>query len=302
MKLRFLSIFSVPILFASCVTQWGNYDPILHRTAAYSVEDGNLVLEEPDEEDGSDFSDLSEHRKAMHRSIWERVRALVPDEYEPYIHRLVIESDGFGETAAYVEPAEGENSLDLSSWTLGMDVVDSIDHMGNFWDEDMDKTILHEFAHILSFNSSQADPVDYSDAEDLSWQETWDFNKKYREPNLIMNEDSYLNLFFLEFWGAEQIKKWIDLYDLSEEEYLLGMREISVEYHTDFVSDYAMTNPTEDFAESFTAFVLQDEMPEKELGSHRKLRFFYDFPEFVEMRDQMRAVLPEEYSQPSLYY
>ena len=301
MKLRFLSIFLVPILFESCVTPLGHYGPIIHRTAAYSVEDGKLVLEEPNEEDGSDFSDISEHRQALHRSIWARVRALVPDQYEQYIHRLVIESDGPAETAAYVEAAEGENSLDLSSWTLSMDIVDSIDHMGNFWDEDMDETIIHEFAHILSFNSSEADPADYNDMEDLSWRDTWDFSEQYREAGSILRKDSYLNLFFLEFWGAEQIQQWFNLESLNQDEYFLDMLEISVQYHTDFVSDYAMTNPAEDFAESFTSFVLRDEIPEKDLGSHRKVRFFYDFPEVAEMRNEIRAALPEQYSNPSIH-
>lgn len=301
MKLRFLSIFLVPILFESCVTQSGHSDPIIHRTAAYSVEDGNLVLEEPDEEDGSDFSDLSEHRQALHRSIWARVRALVPDQYEQYIHRFVIESDGPAETAAYVEAAEGENSLDLSSWTLSMDIVDSIDHTGNFRDEDMDKAIIHEFAHILSLNSSEADPADYNDMEDLSWRDTWDFSEQYREAGSILRKDSYLNLFFLEFWGAERIQQWFNMESLNQDEYFLDMLEISVQYHTDFVSDYAMTNPSEDFAESFTSFVLRDEIPEKDLGSHRKVRFFYDFPEVAEMRNEIRAALPEQYSNSSIH-
>ena len=93
---------------------------------------------------------------------------------------------------------------------------------------------------------------------------------------------------------------------------------------TRFVTYYAGTHPAEDFAESFTVFVLWDEEAianhkkwcTKEgwnlislrtgIGSYwkwcdkiyrdnsiweEKIRFFYDFPELVEMRDFIRKNL-----------
>jgi hypothetical protein len=49
----------------------------------------------------------------------------------------------------------------------------------------------------------------------------------------------------------------------------------------------------EDFAESFTWFILYDK-PEGELVSHQKILFFYDYPELVAMRDEIREALPED--------
>ena len=288
MKLCFVLPFLAAALFVSCVSRRDFDSSFTHRIAAYTVEDGRLVPEEPEEEDTSDVPPLSEPRRAVHRDIWERTRRIIPDQYEQYIKRFVIDSDGFGEVAAYVEPAEGENSLDFSSWTLGMDDVDSIDHMGHFLDEELDITLIHEFAHILSFNDSQADPAD--DLDDPGWVDTWDFSRQYRTSEAVLREDSYLNRFFLEFWGADQIYRWFDPDT--------GMNEINVRYHTDFVSDYAMTNPDEDFAESFLTFVMDSEIPRGDFISHRKVRFFYDFPELVKIRDEIRAVLPEEYNRP----
>ena len=101
-------------------------------------------------------------------------------------------------------------------------------------------------------------------------------------------------------------------------------------YDDRFVTHYSMTHPAEDFAESFTAFVLWDEeviSNHKKLCSEKKgqwgrasgwnmihdgdwsywhwchkiysynaiweekIRFFYDFPELVEMRDFIRSNL-----------
>ena len=91
------------------------------------------------------------------------------------------------------------------------------------------------------------------------------------------------------------------------------------------MSNYAATNPAEDFAETFTTFVLWDDEEidnykkwcAKDMGNgwslineqglsywkqcekiyrdnsiwEEKIRFFYDFPELVEMRDFIRSNL-----------
>ena len=96
-------------------------------------------------------------------------------------------------------------------------------------------------------------------------------------------------------------------------------------YSDQFITYYAGSDPAEDFAESFTAFVLwDDELIDKhkkwcatvgDSGWHlileeglsywkwcekvyrdnsiweEKVRFFYDFPELVEMRDFIRSNL-----------
>ena len=65
-------------------------------------------------------------------------------------------------------------------------------------------------------------------------------------------------------------------------------------YKKQFVTDYAATNPDEDFAESYMLFVL-NEKPTKStvsfIHSDQKFLFFYDFPELVEMRDFIRSNL-----------
>ncbi len=137
----------------------------------------------------------------------------------------------------------------------------------------------------------------------------------YDEWSGCMKDDSYLNLFFQKFWA-----------DIYSEHSFAGERVAADEFYKKyddwFVTGYAMTNPAEDFAESFTAFVLWNEekiadakkvcseaggsvvkiegwtyfkwcnkaYPDNAIWEE-KIRFFYDFPELVEMRDFIRSNL-----------
>ena len=295
MQWKYGSVLAMGLLCFSCATvpQWGEM-PMEH-VAVYTVEGSNLVLETSEQEDVRPSRPVADRHRVFHQAIWDRAREIIPDAYEHYIRYFDISSDGLEGGMAYVEPGQEDGRTDLSSWTLSMDIVDSVDHMGEFRSEELDITLIHEFAHILSINDGQADPVAVEDYDDDRWIETWDFTDRYRTFDAVFRKDSYLNRFFQEFWGAEQIQEWfaVEAQSKDEAEYWTVFTALTVHYHTDFVSDYAMTNPEEDFAESFTHFVLE-EKPTGELLSHRKIRFFYDYPELVRIRDEIRAVLPAE--------
>jgi hypothetical protein len=57
-----------------------------------------------------------------------------------------------------------------------------------------------------------------------------------------------------------------------------------------FVTDYAATDPSEDFAESFAYFVL-DPAPSGTAEKDRKLQFFWHFPDLVRDREYLRKGL-----------
>ena len=132
-----------------------------------------------------------------------------------------------------------------------------------------------------------------------------------------LKDDSYMNKFFQKFWT-----------DIYPEYYYGGEQVITTsafhqKYYDQFVTWYAADQPTEDIAESFRAFILWDEEAianykkwckkegwgnfiqnqgltyEKKCEKiyrdnsiwEEKIRFFYDFPELVEMRDFIRSNL-----------
>ena len=70
------------------------------------------------------------------------------------------------------------------------------------------------------------------------------------------------------------------LLESDEEDYILAFNQMLIKYYTDFVSDYAMNSPDEDFAESFYHFVTTEKTEGKTLSS-RKILFFYEIPEMI---------------------
>jgi hypothetical protein len=58
----------------------------------------------------------------------------------------------------------------------------------------------------------------------------------------------------------------------------------------EFVSSYAVTSPEEDLAESFLYFVLSPESAGERVAEE-KMRFFQQFPDLVNLRQQMRTNL-----------
>ena len=163
--------------------------------------------------------------------------------------------------------------------------------------------MYHENAHILSLGSSQADndgiPDDlyeepYTELRELFQEKTSACVNYYSDVPGCMNGNSYLNLFFQKFWAdISPSFKWY--YEFDDNDKFEDHNALFYKKHsTQFVTDYAATNPDEDFAESFTAFVLK-EKPTKStvsfIHSDQKILFFYDFPELVEMRDFIRSNL-----------
>ena len=165
--------------------------------------------------------------------------------------------------------------------------------------------MIHENAHILSLGSSQSDnddPYSSTGIDDLYEEPYTELIEIVQEkedacaPNYYtdvsgcMKNNSYMNKFFQEFWvDIYPSFKWFyefDDYDKFEDHNDLFYQK----YKTQFVTWYAATNPDEDFAESFTIFVLK-EKPTKSTIADQKILFFYDFPELVEMRDFIRKNL-----------
>ncbi len=118
-------------------------------------------------------------------------------------------------------------------------------------------TIIHELGHIISLNTSQVDP----DATNC--------------PNLKLDEgcahkDSAINAFWNKYWK--------------------GITNPEFDDNT-FVTEYAASNETEDFAETFAFFVLGKDTGLSNSVKDQKIKLFYSFPELVAIRNEMRQAL-----------
>jgi hypothetical protein len=112
-------------------------------------------------------------------------------------------------------------------------------------------TIVHELAHIVTLNTAQVD-------DNATTCSTLDLAEGCSVPT------SYINQFNSQFWANGASSNG-----------------------NAFVSDYASTNVAEDIAESFTAFVLQDR-PTGNSIADQKINFFYNYPEMVALRSELR--------------
>ena len=84
---------------------------------------------------------------AQHR-IWDFFAKIIPSDQRREIKTFVIATDGRGGVLASISLL----TADLASWQLNVDIVDSVDPTN------MTYTLLHEFGHLLTLDSSQEIP------------------------------------------------------------------------------------------------------------------------------------------------
>ena len=176
---------------------------------------------------------------------------------------------------AAVAPLEGDPTL----WLLSVDPADTSDAV------ELDYTLIHEFAHLLTLNNAQVPGIDEGDFFALEQAEQ--SCSTYFPGEGCANDDSYINLFVQRFW-TDLLAEFGDLEQLGEDAYWDAVDQITQRYGDHFVTEYAMTNPAEDMAETFSVFVLQDR-PAGSTVAEQKVLFLYEFPELVTLRDEIRA-------------
>lgn len=221
--------------------------------------------------------------REYHETLWDMYRTLIPVKYRENITGLDLITDGYDGVVAHVMPSMD----DPRDWVLSLDVLDS----GVNIDEVM-KTLIHETAHVLTIGHKQV-PVDRKYLE--AFDEEKDISS-YRNKcktvflkNGCARKTSYINQFYNEFWKPIE-QEWTEKKIEESEE---AQIEFYKEKHDDFVSLYGTTNVTEDIADTFTAFILQDSKKVKEGTElkYKKIAFFYQFPELVKMRAEVLSGL-----------
>jgi hypothetical protein len=141
------------------------------------------------------------------------------------------------------------------------------------WKKDMAITLIHEYAHLLSLGKKQMD----LGRGEIKCKKTGTI---YIEGYGCSKKKSYIQAFGKRFWTAEDVE---EAYESQEEHSSLFYKR----HEGEFVTQYAATNITEDFAESFTDFILRAKPPGTNVAE-QKVLFFYRYPELVKMRAEMR--------------
>lgn len=160
------------------------------------------------------------------------------------------------------------NSEICDKWILNMD----ISKFQDIAESEFKRIAVHEFGHALSLNNSQ-----------------FNIGEKDNPKNYVTSmegvakEDAYINQFYLKNWTDEMKKDWKEKGRDREK-----TKSFYEKYSDAFLTEYAASNPVEDFAESFMFFVMEDKIRNGSLVKDDKVNFFYDYPYFTKIRNKIR--------------
>ena len=216
---------------------------------------------------------------AQHEAVWERFSEIIPSEFRPEIESF--------------QPIDGSSGIDGTMfatddptvWVVQLDVMEAVSQ------KDLERTMIHEFAHLLTLRPSQIPPVEESADTDYEtlYQETKASCEIFFQSEGCPTTESYLYAFIDAFW-TDLLPDDVEELDSSDEAGEVRFEE----FPGRFVTEYAGTQPTEDIAESFAEYVLADTLPTGDSEAEEKIRFFDDYPELQQIREAIRQANPAE--------
>jgi len=196
-----------------------------------------------------------------HLEMWEFIKKLIPENERKRIVEFMVFYGG-NDLAGYVQPI---NDNDLSKWRFGLaiELAENIEEIDfeNFFTY----VTIHELGHIVTLKETQVD-VNVNQSECGT----------YFPGEGCAKRTSYIN-------GIYDLG-WTDIYRGEDDNE--GLYD---EYKDRFVTDYAATNPAEDIAEVFAFFVTKANRPTGNSIADQKINLLYEYPELVQLREDMRG-------------
>lgn len=224
---------------------------------------------------------LKDYQKdyALQEQSWKLFTSLIPAPRRKLLEFYQVITDGPDNILAAVKQAP----KDPSRWVLEIDVADA----GNT--KNLVYTLIHEFGHLLTLNSSQVPP-------DMKVFDNPDNNQVYNQeadacPDYFTGEGcslptSYINIFFSRYWQGLYYE-WLKIENIQDDQRRQDrLDRFYNKYRDQFVDDYAVTDPAEDIAETWTFFVLSPK-PDGQSISDQKILFFYEYPDLVQLRGEI---------------
>ena len=210
------------------------------------------------------------------QQVWTYIKALIPAEDLKSLEMLIIDSDGRLDTIATIFTL----SKDYSNAVLACDIHDYYNP------EVFRNSVVHEYGHLLTLNSSQCDLVESVEAlgaGPVNYNgKTYGAVPDYERNGLRYCDSSYITYFYNAFWT-----KFIGERDLEKVDSKFKTKYIN---SGEFINELTMKNVREDIAESFAYFVLNDPPQGTEVWK-QKVMFFYQFPTLLQKRAYIRTIL-----------
>lgn len=204
-----------------------------------------------------------------------------PSEQDRELWNLFVSVAGKDDTGRYIQSFEVFNddqndsaasvwqSQEVGKWHVNVNSA-YVDNR-----KDLVHTMIHEYGHIVSLNATQVARVD-GVCPRLELSEG------------CANDGAYIKLFKEKFWNnyGEDVPS-------DEGENLDEVAGFYGRHKSSFVTEYAASNFVEDFAESWTSFVI-DNKPKGSEVKDQKVTFFYDQKQLVDMRNRIRTSVAKD--------
>jgi len=256
-----------------------------YHLARYQVNGDQITLQE--KPNVPNFLVNLQDDELKHKELWSILTKLTPQDHNVSVFYLT--TDGDGEIAAGVD----RDPDDASKWSFFYDMAEAYPN-GVLDKKDVIFTTIHEYGHIIFGDVSQVDVIpNFLDASDEVYFEALDAcYPNYMSYDGCNKDNSYLNLFYLQFW-EDIILEWDEIQYIEDIDEYYEQSDIFYEiYQNRFLTYYSATSPDEDIAEAWSAFVLLDK-PDGYSMPEQKILFFYDFPKLVEIRESIRDGMTE---------
>jgi hypothetical protein len=230
------------------------------------------------EEVPADLAGLQEDITS-HKEIWNDFITLIPVMERSSLAEYSIVTDGEGNILAAV----AQTADDPAQWGLEVDIRDVDDKLN------LTYTLIHEYGHLLTLGPEQVTPsqaVFNNPEDDAIYFKEVNACPDYFPGEGCSRPDSYINAFFEAFW-SDIHAEWQEINLIEEQDaYYEALDEFYLKYEDRFVTDYAVTNPEEDIAETFAFFVLSPR-PNGDSITEQKILFFYRYTELIRLRDEI---------------
>lgn len=221
--------------------------------AVYEVSGGELV---------------DEPASTEHQAVWDRFNELFPPDTHHDITQFraldAVKSGGIDGALLAVDD-------DRAEWALALDTTNA------YGESSLDRTMIHEFMHLVTL---RIDQIPGGGASTCT---------TYAPPEGCPAEGSYLHDYFNEFWPGYTTEDYEN-----ETPGANGDCENECKDRFDtggFVTDYAATIPTEDIAEHFAEWVLEESTTRGTSVQDQKFAFFDRYSELVNLREHARNAL-----------
>jgi len=207
-------------------------------------------------------SDAKNITNLEHRQFLKRVYEVFPDEYDEKLKEFVVFKDKGGDFGAFVETIPPDHT----GWSFAINT----DVLGKENTQSSTELIVHELAHIVSYESIAGIPLSDSAA-----------CHEYFRKRGCPKENAYISVFADAFWSSADLHRALALRE--------GPDAIDLAYgyykttEDEYVSDYAALSPEEDFAESFAQYVV-NLGPQTNTLSSEKVWWFDQFTELQDIR------------------